>query len=100
MSAQAFSLNFEVPGLFRRSHDRRRKTISHGLTRRDPELLDRLIEQYQNRLYRYLLFLTSNTALAEDLFQERGFAFWNGDTSTTEVQVRIVAVCDCAESGD
>ncbi len=46
------------------------KTISQGLTRRDPDLLDHLIEQYQNRLYRYLIFLTSNPALAEDLFQE------------------------------
>jgi RNA polymerase sigma-70 factor (ECF subfamily) len=46
------------------------KTISQGLIRRDPDLLDRLIEEYQNRLYRYLLFLTGNPALAEDLFQE------------------------------
>ena len=46
------------------------KIISHGLTRRDPDLLDLLIEQYQHRLYRYLLFLTGNPALAEDLFQE------------------------------
>ena len=29
-----------------------------------------VVERYQQRLYRYLLFLTGNTALAEDLFQE------------------------------
>ena len=46
------------------------QALANGLHRRDPELLDRLIEQYQHRLYRYLLFLTGNTALAEDLFQE------------------------------
>jgi RNA polymerase sigma-70 factor (ECF subfamily) len=44
--------------------------LAAGLRRRDPELLDRLIEQYQHRLYRYLLFLTGDRALAEDLFQE------------------------------
>ena len=45
-------------------------TIAHGLRRRDPELLDRLIEQYQHRLLRYLLFLTGRQEVAEDLFQE------------------------------
>jgi RNA polymerase sigma-70 factor, ECF subfamily len=45
-------------------------TLAAGLRRRDPELLDQLIEQYQHRLYRYLLFLTADRALAEDLFQE------------------------------
>jgi RNA polymerase sigma-70 factor, ECF subfamily len=44
--------------------------LADGLRRRDPELLDRLIEQYQQPLYRYLLFLTIDRALAEDLFQE------------------------------
>jgi RNA polymerase sigma-70 factor (ECF subfamily) len=44
--------------------------IAQGLRRRDPELLDRLIDQYQHRLYRYLFFLAGNTQLAEDLFQE------------------------------
>ena len=46
------------------------QTLADGLRRRDPDLLDRLIEQYQQRLYRYLLFLTGQPALAEDLFQE------------------------------
>jgi len=46
------------------------QSLADGLRRRDPDLLDRLIERYQQRLYCYLLFLTGNTALAEDLFQE------------------------------
>ncbi|MGC2161307.1 MAG: sigma-70 family RNA polymerase sigma factor, partial [Silvibacterium sp.] len=33
-------------------------------------LLDRLIVQYQHRLLRYLLFLTGDRELADDLFQE------------------------------
>jgi RNA polymerase sigma-70 factor, ECF subfamily len=44
--------------------------IARGLRRRDPELLDRLIERYQHRLLRYLVFLTGNRDLAEDIFQE------------------------------
>jgi len=44
--------------------------IARGLRRRDPELLDALIEQYQHRLLRYLVHLTGNRAVAEDLFQE------------------------------
>src|SRR6202158_4600144 len=44
--------------------------IARGLRRRDPDLLDRLIEQYQHRLLRYLVYLTSSRDLAEDLFQE------------------------------
>ena len=44
--------------------------IAKGLKRNDPELLDRLIETYQHRLLRYLLFLTGKREVAEDLFQE------------------------------
>ena len=44
--------------------------VARGLRRRDPDLLDRLIEQYQHRLLRYLVYLTGNRELAEDLFQE------------------------------
>lgn len=44
--------------------------IAHGLKRQDADLLDRLIEQYQHRLFRYLLFLTGNREISEDLFQE------------------------------
>jgi len=44
--------------------------IARGLRRQDPDLLDRLIEQYQHRLLRYLIYLTGNRETAEDLFQE------------------------------
>lgn len=44
--------------------------IARGLRQRDPDLLDRLIEQYQHRLLRYLVYLVGNRELAEDLFQE------------------------------
>lgn len=46
------------------------KTIARGLQRRDPDLLDRLIEQYQYRLFRYLVYVTGDKARAEDFFQE------------------------------
>ncbi len=45
-------------------------TIARGLKRNDPALLDQLIETYQHRLLRYLLFLTGKREVAEDLFQE------------------------------
>src|SRR5258708_9693039 len=38
--------------------------------RRDRDVLDHIIEQYQHRLLRYLVFLSGNRDLAEDLFQE------------------------------
>jgi RNA polymerase sigma-70 factor, ECF subfamily len=44
--------------------------IAQGLKRHDEGLLDELILQYQHRLLRYLLYLTGNRELAEDLFQE------------------------------
>ena len=44
--------------------------IARGLKKQNPELLDQLIEQYQHRLLRYLLFLTGKREVAEDLFQE------------------------------
>jgi len=46
------------------------ESIVAGLRRNDPDLLDRLIETYQHRLLRYLLYLTSSREMAEDLFQE------------------------------
>lgn len=44
--------------------------IAQGLKRRKAGLLDELIVRYQHRLMRYLLYLTGNRELAEDLFQE------------------------------
>ena len=53
-----------------RQIERESAEIARGLKRQDPELLDRLIETYQHRLMRYLMFLTSRREVAEDLFQE------------------------------
>src|SRR5277367_956921 len=47
-----------------------RRALAEGLKRRDPEVLDKLIEEYQYRLFRYLLYLTSHRERAEDFFQE------------------------------
>ena len=44
--------------------------VSEGLKRQDAGLLDELIVKHQHRLLRYLLYLTSNREMAEDLFQE------------------------------
>ena len=44
--------------------------VVEGLKRHDAQLLDELILQYQHRLLRYLLYLTGNREMAEDLFQE------------------------------
>ncbi|MES2393448.1 MAG: sigma-70 family RNA polymerase sigma factor [Acidobacteriota bacterium] len=50
--------------------ERENAAIARGLKNHDPELLDQLIETYQHRLMRYLMFLTSRREVAEDLFQE------------------------------
>ena len=50
--------------------ERENAAIARGLKRQDPELMDQLIETYQHRLMRYLMFLTSKREVAEDLFQE------------------------------
>jgi RNA polymerase sigma-70 factor, ECF subfamily len=44
--------------------------VAEGLKRHDAQLLDELIVTYQHRLLRYLLYLTGNREMAEDLFQE------------------------------
>jgi RNA polymerase sigma-70 factor (ECF subfamily) len=44
--------------------------ISAGLKRQEAGLLDELIVRYQHRLMRYLLYLSGNREMAEDLFQE------------------------------
>lgn len=46
------------------------KALAQGLRQRDPALLDRLIEEYQYRLFRYLTYITGNQERAEDFFQE------------------------------
>lgn len=44
--------------------------IADGLKQQQAGLLDELIVRFQHRLLRYLLFLTGNREMAEDLFQE------------------------------
>jgi RNA polymerase sigma-70 factor (ECF subfamily) len=44
--------------------------IAARLKRRDASMVAELIELYQHRLLRYLVYLTGNRDLAEDLFQE------------------------------
>ena len=46
------------------------RAVAAGLRRRDPQVIDRLIEQYQHRLFRYLIYLTASRERAEDFFQE------------------------------
>jgi RNA polymerase sigma-70 factor (ECF subfamily) len=46
------------------------EALAQGLQRRDPDLLDRLIEQYQFRLFRYLVYISGDRTHAEDFFQE------------------------------
>ncbi len=56
--------------LFVNSMERETQALARGLRRRDPDLLDCLIEQYHYRLFRYLLYLTGSREAAEDFFQE------------------------------
>ena len=44
--------------------------IARGLSRRDPDVIEALIDQYRHRLMRYLLHMVANRVVAEDLFQE------------------------------
>ncbi len=53
-----------------RQVERENAAIACGLKQHDPELMDHLIETYQHRLMRYLMFLTGRREVAEDLFQE------------------------------
>jgi RNA polymerase sigma-70 factor (ECF subfamily) len=50
--------------------EREGAALARGLRRRDTELIERLIEQYQHRLLRYLVYLTGSMERAEDIFQE------------------------------
>jgi RNA polymerase sigma-70 factor, ECF subfamily len=44
--------------------------VARALRKRDGKVIAQLIEHYQHRLLRYLLYLTAQRELAEDLFQE------------------------------
>ncbi len=66
MSSQARTLQGLTSGIAGAAN----AEIAERLKRQDPLLLDQLIVEYQHRLLRYLLYLTGNRELAEDLFQE------------------------------
>jgi RNA polymerase sigma-70 factor (ECF subfamily) len=50
--------------------DNQDSQTAQTLRRLDPEAIDTLVERYAHRLLRYLLHVTGERALAEDLFQE------------------------------
>src|SRR5215467_10157441 len=49
---------------------------AEGLRSGDPEVVQAVIERYQHRLFRYLLSITNNRAMAEDVFQETWLHVW------------------------
>ncbi len=61
-----------APGLVSSEDQVRQESlaVAAGLKRQDAGLLDELIVRFQHRLLRYLLYLTGNREMAEDLFQE------------------------------
>ena len=64
------AISFSRAGALTANPQAENLAIAQGLKRQDPELLDSLIEQYQHRLLRYLIFLTGKREVSEDLFQE------------------------------
>ena len=69
--SRVFAGDMSTAALQLAEHARRENVlVAEGLKRHDAQLLDRLILEYQHRLLRYLLYLTGNKELAEDLFQE------------------------------
>ena len=66
MGSRAVAISAEQAELTQREN----AAIARGLRSQSPEILDHLIELYQHRLMRYLLFLTGRREVAEDLFQE------------------------------
>jgi RNA polymerase sigma-70 factor (ECF subfamily) len=73
MSTVALIRSLFVPGSATQAEEQVRQeslAIAEGLKRHDAGLLDELIVRYQHRLLRYLLYLTGNREMAEDLFQE------------------------------
>jgi RNA polymerase sigma-70 factor, ECF subfamily len=72
MSSIASVQKIFAPGAAALDEQVRQETlaVAQGLKRQEAGLLDELIVRYQHRLMRYLLYLTSNREMAEDLFQE------------------------------
>ena len=74
--------------------------IARGLRERDMELLADLVERFQHRLVRYLLYLTGRREYAEDLARRPGFACCNGAASTTGGSGLIPCIRDRPQFGD
>lgn len=70
VSSASMTLNAAQLAAHVANNQREHAVIARGLKKQDPELLDQLIELYQHRLLRYLIFLTGRRETAEDLFQE------------------------------
>ncbi len=70
MSATAAILTNRAHHLYSMLVEDDAQKLAQALKRRDPDVLDRLIEQYQFRLFRYLVYLTGSRERAEDFFQE------------------------------
>jgi RNA polymerase sigma-70 factor, ECF subfamily len=73
MSTVAAIRSLFSPGVATQAEEQVRQenlAVAEGLKRQDAGLLDQLIVRYQHRLLRYLLFLTGNREMADDLFQE------------------------------
>jgi RNA polymerase sigma-70 factor, ECF subfamily len=73
MSPTAVIRSIFAPGAAALSEEQTRRenlAVAEGLKRQEAGLLDELIVRYQHRLLRYLLFLTGNREMSEDLFQE------------------------------
>ena len=59
-----------LPMTFNTGAETETAKIARGLRERDGEILADLVERYQHRLLRYLIYLTGNREYAEDLAQE------------------------------
>ncbi len=73
MSASAAIRSIFAPASASLAEEQARRenlAVADGLKRQEAGLLDELIVRYQHRLLRYLLFLTGNREMAEDLFQD------------------------------
>ena len=59
------TMTIRAAGLTEHNND-----IARGLRKRNPDLIEALIERYQYRLFRYLISLTGNREDASDMSQE------------------------------
>lgn len=73
MSATSAIRSIFAPGSTALAEEQARRenlAVAEGLKRQEAGLLDDLIVRYQHRLLRYLMYLTGNREMAEDLFQD------------------------------